>query len=327
LKVSVCIPTYNSARFLAGAIDSVLAQSFADFELVVCDNASDDSTPELCRGYRDARIRYVRYEQLVSQGGNWNRCVAIARGDYVALLHADDEYKPAFLAERVAALDRSTDAGMAFGAVEIIDGPGRVLSVQRFRVGDTWLPAPEGFGELLMGCCINPASPVVRRACYEQVGAFDEHRLWGIDWEMWLRLAARFGVAYSASADARYRVHGESGSAHGINGARRCREDRQVLEAALQRVLTEPTLQRFRPLRRAALHRLGLSALHVAGSNAVHANRRGIADSVRCALQADPWLALKPTVWALALASALGPSLYRRWERIRTTDETYADRS
>src|SRR5262245_47649967 len=100
-RISVCIPTYNTARYLPEAIESVLAQTYDDFELVICDNASTDATPQLCRRYDDPRVRYVRFDELVNQGNNWNRCLRLARGDYIALLHADDRYRSGFLIERV----------------------------------------------------------------------------------------------------------------------------------------------------------------------------------------------------------------------------------
>src|SRR5438105_14327682 len=97
-KVSVFVPTYNTAQYLGVAIESVLAQAFGDFELVVCDNASTDTTPELCGRYGDPRLRYVRFDELVGQAANRNRCLDLATGEYIILLHSDDELLPEFLA-------------------------------------------------------------------------------------------------------------------------------------------------------------------------------------------------------------------------------------
>jgi glycosyltransferase involved in cell wall biosynthesis len=90
---SVCIPTYNRAFSLPTAIESVLAQDFTDFELVICDNASNDNTEEVVKNYRDERIRYVRYKDLVSMYANHNRCIELAQADWLIFLHSDDEFE------------------------------------------------------------------------------------------------------------------------------------------------------------------------------------------------------------------------------------------
>src|SRR5687767_1145419 len=123
-KVSVCIPTFNTARYLREALDSVLDQSFPDYELVVYDDGSTDDTPVVMESYPASHVRYVRSEKNLGQAGAWNRCVELARGDYVALLHADDRYLPGFLEDRVATLNRHREVGMAFGAVMLIDENG-----------------------------------------------------------------------------------------------------------------------------------------------------------------------------------------------------------
>ena len=72
---SVCIPTYNAAGYLPEAIESVLAQTYEDFELLICDDASTDATAEVVGGFQDDRIRYVPFSQNLGQGGNFNRCM------------------------------------------------------------------------------------------------------------------------------------------------------------------------------------------------------------------------------------------------------------
>lgn len=316
-RISVCIPTYNSARFLDAAIESALRQRYEDFELIVCDNASTDETPALCARHSDSRLRYHRFETLVNQGGNWNRCVSLAQGDYVALLHADDEYLPDFVAARVEVLDRHPEVGLAFGAVEVIDEQGRVTGAQSFADHDIVAAAPEFYGELLMGCVISPASPVVRRSCYASVGPFDERRLWAIDWDMWLRLAASYGVAYSPRPLSRYRVHGASGSTTGFAGTRYAREDRAVLRMALDRLERDPGLEPLRALRERALHASARRALYAAGINCEAGRRQAALANVLLALKDRPQLVFKPTVWALLVSTVVGGWAYRIFRRYR----------
>lgn len=309
-KVSVCIPTYNTARFLPEAIESVFAQVFQDYELIVCDNASTDETPELCARYAaDSRFRYVRYDQLTNQGGNWNRCLELARGRYLALLHADDRYLPTFLAARVEALDRSARAGIAFGSVQLIDNTGAPCGEQVFAPGQQVWPAPEFLRHLLMGCVINPVAPLVRSDCYRAVGTFRADRLWGIDWDMWIRLAARYDVVYEPAVHAQYRVHNNSGTSTGIRAARNGREELEVLKDAIAFVNSDPKCQPLRTCRRAAYRRLALRTLYAAGLCAEQGNREGTRINLLWTVRTDPSLLTRATVWRLwfrALVPAVG---------------------
>lgn len=318
-KVSVCIPTYNTARYLGKAIESVLQQTYRDYELVICDNASTDETPGLVRQYNDPRIRYVRYDELVNQGGNWNRCVSLATGEYVALLHADDEYLPAFLGQRVGALDRHPEVGLAFGAVQIVNSGSNVTGQQIFRDQPFIVPAPEFYKDLLFGCFISPVSPVVRRSCYEAVGRFndDKERLWGIDWEMWLRISASYGVAYTPEILASYRIHESSGTSVGLLNARNGAQDLLVLQNAFRLIEERPELKQFSHLRRSAFRNLALRTLYAAGYNCEQGNVRGIRENLKFALRTDSSLIARPIVWTLWLSCYLGSWVYRAFRQMR----------
>ena len=87
---SVCVPTYNRANFLPQAIESVLAQDFSDFELIICDNASTDNTQDIVENYQDKRIRYIRYSKLVNMYANHNRCINLCKGEWIVFVHSDD---------------------------------------------------------------------------------------------------------------------------------------------------------------------------------------------------------------------------------------------
>lgn len=110
-KVSVCIPTYNYGRFISDAIESVLAQTFTDFELIVVDNSSTDNTREVVEIYskRDARIIYFCNETNLGMVGNWNRCLKHASGEYVKILCADDLLLPSCLELQVIELERNSE--------------------------------------------------------------------------------------------------------------------------------------------------------------------------------------------------------------------------
>src|SRR5690606_32073818 len=107
-RLSIGMPVYNAERYLARAIESLLAQTFDDFELIISDNASTDATQSICRRFaeRDRRIRYVR--QAGNRGANWNfnHVVGLARGELFKWAAADDLCRPTFLAQCIEVLDR-----------------------------------------------------------------------------------------------------------------------------------------------------------------------------------------------------------------------------
>ncbi|WP_081689116.1 glycosyltransferase family 2 protein [Inquilinus limosus] len=130
-RVSIGLPVYNGENYIAEAINSVLAQTYADFELVICDNGSTDRTEEICRRYADAdpRIRYHRNPRNLGASANFGRTFELATGEYFRWLAHDDVLAPTYLERCVAALDREPDAILAQPLVGIIDTKGAILSV------------------------------------------------------------------------------------------------------------------------------------------------------------------------------------------------------
>jgi len=123
-RVSIGLPVYNGARFLAAALDSILGQSFDDFELIVSDNASTDATPEICRHFaeRDSRVRYVRNETNLGGARNFSNVFGLARGEYFKWASHDDVMAPDFLERCVEALDADPSVILCFSRMRVI-GP------------------------------------------------------------------------------------------------------------------------------------------------------------------------------------------------------------
>lgn len=125
-RVSIGLPVYNGSNFLAETLDAILAQTFADFELIITDNASTDETPAICRVYaaRDPRIAYHRTETNAGAAANYNWAFALARGEYFKWSAHDDLMEPSFLACCVEALDRQPEVVLAFTRATAIDDNG-----------------------------------------------------------------------------------------------------------------------------------------------------------------------------------------------------------
>lgn len=126
-RLSVGLPVYNGERYLAAALGSLLDQDYTDFELIVCDNASDDRTEEICRAFAaaDPRIRYVRQDRNLGAAANYNHCVALARGEYFKWAAHDDVCAPTFLSACVRTLDEDAAVVLCHSASLRIDAAGR----------------------------------------------------------------------------------------------------------------------------------------------------------------------------------------------------------
>jgi len=314
-RVSVCIPTYNTARYLAEAIDSVLAQDFTDYELIICDNASTDATPEICARYTDPRVRYVRFEELTNQAGNFNRCIEEAKGEFITLLHADDYFLTGFLADRVSRFDQQPQLGFVFGAVHVVDSEGELISVKSQWKEDRFFPSGELFTLLLSGCLICPPSLMVRTKCIQKSDAFRTDLTWGHDWEWTLRLAEDTPSCYVARPFAAYREHDASGTAAILNAATNGKQERQILKETMARSAVRKDWNGT--VRRSAFHSLSRRHMYFA-DQALLAGRRSITlKNLWYAALADPFMLTRPTFWALLVGSTGSTKLYGRYRSLR----------
>jgi glycosyltransferase involved in cell wall biosynthesis len=210
--VSVCIPTYRGAAHIAETIESALAQTFADFELVIVDDASPDETGQVVARYRDARLRYVRSESNAGVEENWNRCLRFARGRYFKLLPHDDLIAPECLSRQVAVLEADRDERLAlvFCARRIIDSRSRALMTRRYpRSSSGAIPARAVLrncirsGANLLG---EPGGLLFRTALASRVGAFDASLRIVTDLDYWFRLLLHGDAYYLPERLASFRV-------------------------------------------------------------------------------------------------------------------------
>jgi glycosyltransferase involved in cell wall biosynthesis len=135
-RLSVGMPVYNGERFIAQAIESILSQTFRDLELVICDNASTDSTEQICREYagRDQRVRYYRNPQNYGASRNYNLVVELAKGDYLKWQAHDDYCDPTFLEKCFAVVHDDPRVALCYSQFVRVDEQGRELGVKSSRV-------------------------------------------------------------------------------------------------------------------------------------------------------------------------------------------------
>lgn len=203
-KISVIIPTCNRARFLRAAVESVLQQTFQDFEIIVVDDASTDETPALMSGFADRRIRYLRHESKQGQGATRNAGIRAARGEYVALLDDDDEWLPSKLAKQAALLDGlPPQVGLIYTGFVRIDAESKtvVAEVMPTERGDV---SRALCGGNRIGTC---STVLMRRSCFDKAGYFDETLASGADYDMWLRISRFYHFEFVNEPLVRYTMH------------------------------------------------------------------------------------------------------------------------
>ncbi|MFM8332409.1 MAG: glycosyltransferase family 2 protein [Candidatus Methylumidiphilus sp.] len=199
--VSVCIPTYRGEAYISEAIESVLAQDYTDFEVVVIDDNSPDQTAALVSSYQDARVRYVKNPSNLGPEGNWNRCLEEAKGRYFKLLPQDDVLAPNCLGRQVDVLDSDEGQTIAlvFCARNIINQHGRVIAKRSYpgcaggRIkGQNAIRSSIRFGTNLIG---EPGGVMFRKSLTDKAGNFDGSIGYVIDLDYWFRLLVN-GDAY-----------------------------------------------------------------------------------------------------------------------------------
>jgi glycosyltransferase involved in cell wall biosynthesis len=215
-RISVLIPTYNYACFLAEAVESVLMQDFQDFELLIVDDCSSDNTSQVVKPFcdRDARVHFSVNSTNLGMVNNWNHCLKRARGEYVKFLFGDDKLSdPQALGKLITLLRNNPSAVLAASARTILD--------EKSRVTDIWRPLREGchngrsiIAACLTGCenLIGEPSAVLFRNKDGHRG-FDSQFLQIVDIEMWFHLLENGNLAYTREPLCAFRQHPRQQSA------------------------------------------------------------------------------------------------------------------
>lgn len=228
--VSVVVATFNGSRWVARTLDSILAQSWAPLEVLVCDDGSTDDTPDVLARYAD-RVTVLRQENAGVSAAR-NHGARHARGQWIAFLDHDDLWDADMLERQLAAVAGRPGAGLVFGDSLLIDADGRVLG-RRGR----YLDYRDGhvLTELLHGNFIPIETAVLPTRVFRELGGFDEDLRYLEDYDLYLRLAARHPVVFQPRPVARYRIHD-----HNLS------HDRESLLAewvlVLERLLHDPAL-------------------------------------------------------------------------------------
>ena len=260
--VSICLPIYNGEAFLTECIESILAQTYGDFELLIVDDGSSDSSAAIAHRYaaRDKRVQYHRNERNLGLVANWNRCAALARHDWIKFVFQDDLIAPTCV-ERL--MELATDPPMLVTCRRdfIFDDTvgermqGWYLGNQQlidecFASGDLDAEACRRLALSHMGANLygEPTSVLLHRSFFERFGLFRDALIMSCDLEYWIRVSTHTGARYVPETLATFRVHSGATSAHNhaLRAFRTSTLDNLVL---LRDFATEPV---YAPLREQA---------------------------------------------------------------------------
>ncbi|MBZ8182199.1 glycosyltransferase [Oscillatoria salina] len=206
--ISVIVPAFNAEKTIQETINSVINQTFSNFELIIINDGSQDSTLEILESIKDPRIKIFSYPNAGAAVSR-NRGFAKAVGEYIAFLDADDLWTPDKLEAQLSALQATPEAAVAYSWSDCIDETSKFL-----RPGGHISINGNAYAKLLMVDILeNGSNPLIHRQAFIEVGGFDESLQAGQDWDLYLRLAAKYHFVTVPRSQILYRISANSMSA------------------------------------------------------------------------------------------------------------------
>jgi len=219
--VTICVPAYNAARTIQRTLDSILAQDYPNFDVLVCDNLSSDDTAQIVKKYADKGVRYFLNPVQEKWGeSNWNHALTLAEGPLIALYHADDIYTPTMVGRQVEFLQKNHQASAVFTMSQTIDEQDRPI-----RMGNLKLPKeyrdkelfsfPDFFNAVLKyGTITVVPTMMTRKTVIEKVGNFNWQQFCSAaDIDLFLRMAQIGPIGIINEPLHLYRISSQQGSA------------------------------------------------------------------------------------------------------------------
>lgn len=200
--VSIVLPVYNGERFLSESIDSIIAQTYQNWELIIIDDCSSDNSPEIAKNYakKDTRIMYYRNEQNLKLPRSLNRGFSLSKGEYLTWTSDDNMYLPDALYKMVNAM-KAQQAEFVFAPCHVINEKGEIV--------EEW-SAPDDYQISIMKGDFVGACFLYTRNVYDTIGEYDVNKFLVEDYDYWLRIFCRFKVFYIEDYLYMYRWHDRS---------------------------------------------------------------------------------------------------------------------
>ncbi|MEG3866128.1 glycosyltransferase [Microcoleus sp. Z1_B2] len=252
-KVSVVMASYNHEKFVAETIQSVLDQTYQDFEFIITDDGSPDRTVDVIKKFDDPRIKLFCFPQNQGACAAMNNCINEAKGEYIAVINSDDAWLPEKLEKQVKFLDEHQEIGAVFTSAQIMDENSndfpdkdhwyQKIFIQPNRNRFQWLK------HFFFYCnCLCHPSVLIRKQCYAVTGVYDERYAQLPDWDFWIRLCMRYDIHIMPENLTKFRLRANEANASGNRAdvaTRTTLEISQVLRNYLNPLVIEEFLKIF----------------------------------------------------------------------------------
>lgn len=321
--LTVAIPTCNGARHLRETLKGVSRQvsDGVSFDLLVCDDRSDDETLGIVAEVVGDRARVAVNPDRLGLAGNWNRCVTLSRTPLVAILHQDDTWLDGHLARHLDFFRRAPDLGWVASSATVIDAEGSPVAasmVERGGLGnsDRIFEEQEAIAPMAIANPLRCSSVTIAAKAHAQVGGFDPTLRYVVDWDFWVRVAANHRVGWSSEADVAVRWHLGSETHRFAAGTEDLGESARLIGsiARIWQPATAPERSRLGAMGKARLSRAYLNRAYLASRRGDRAlTARCLAESFRLSSRTavagliDPRLAAR-LAWALVSGSPQAPA-------------------
>ncbi len=233
-RTSVIIPTYNRSRWLSDAIESVLAQTYPDVEIIVVNDGSTDNTEEILEPYMD-KITYI-YQENGGQGTAVNAGIKAATGEYIGRVDNDDLFAPEKVERQVEVFRQNPQLGLVASYTYVIDGEGDIKATR--EVPD--FSKHGAFLSLLQHCIFCQPTVIVRKECYDTVGPYKN--IFAEDYEMWIRIARHYPADVIREPLTMYRRHDEN-----LSGQDRLTEKNAEISAFICEIMDTISMEELIP--------------------------------------------------------------------------------
>jgi len=204
-KVTVLMSVYNGEKYLREAIDSILAQTFKNFEFLIVNDGSTDKTAEILKSYKDSRIKIISNEKNIGLTKSLNKGLKAAKGNYIARQDADDVSMPERLEKEVEFLEQNRNVGLVGTDYLFINEKGKVVHIVKCLNGSRELKE-----KLLEGNQFGHGSVMLRRECIDEVGTYREEFKFAQDYDFYLRIAEVYDVANISEPLYQWRINVKS---------------------------------------------------------------------------------------------------------------------
>lgn len=209
-KVTFIVPCYKLAQYLPECVNSILSQTYRDFEILIMDDCSPDNTPEVAASFKDPRVKHVRNEPNLGHLRNYNKGIGLAQGEYIWLISADDCLRRPYVLQRyMDVFSAHPSVGYVFcSGVKLRNGQevGK-LEYSSHGAKDKIFDGREFLSKLVSANTVLAAAGMARKECYDKVSLFPLDMPWGGDWYLWCVFAIYYDVGYLAEPMACYREH------------------------------------------------------------------------------------------------------------------------